>query len=77
MLFHASQADRWCVIDIIDAKSQEIRPQDDTIYSNMEDLADDLPESSPRFILLSHPMTTVSCLPIMQTWSPSYDTRTK
>lgn len=24
----------------------------------MEDLADDLPESSPRFILLSHPMTT-------------------
>lgn len=65
------------MIDMIDAKSQEIRPQDDTVYSNMEDLADDLPESSPRFILLSHPMTTVSCLSMMQTRSPSYDTRTK
>ncbi|KAF4764973.1 Glia maturation factor beta [Penicillium solitum] len=50
--------DAQAIIYIIDAKSQEIRPQDDTIYSNMEDLADDLPESSPRFILLSHPMTT-------------------
>ncbi|KAJ5690374.1 hypothetical protein N7462_004766 [Penicillium macrosclerotiorum] len=26
----------------------------------MEDLADDLPESSPRFILLSHPLTLSS-----------------
>lgn len=26
----------------------------------MEDLADELPESSPRFILLSHPLTLVS-----------------
>ncbi|CAI7625450.1 unnamed protein product [Penicillium palitans] len=50
--------DAQAIIYIIDAKSQEIRPQDDTVYSNMEDLADDLPESSPRFILLSHPMTT-------------------
>jgi hypothetical protein len=50
------------MIDIIDAKTQEIRPQDDEVYSKMEDLADDLPESSPRFILLSYPMTTVSCL---------------
>ncbi|KAJ9491352.1 hypothetical protein VN97_g1911 [Penicillium thymicola] len=50
--------DAQAIIYIIDAKSQEIRPQDDKIYSNMEDLADDLPESSPRFILLSHPMTT-------------------
>ncbi|KAJ5636276.1 uncharacterized protein N7484_009589 [Penicillium longicatenatum] len=46
--------------DIIDAKSQEIRPQDGEVYSKMEDLADDLPESSPRFILLSHPLTTKS-----------------
>ncbi|CAI7574955.1 unnamed protein product [Penicillium viridicatum] len=50
--------DAQAIIYIIDAKSQEIRPQDDKVYSNMEDLADDLPESSPRFILLSHPMTT-------------------
>ncbi|KAJ5654124.1 hypothetical protein N7490_001127 [Penicillium lividum] len=47
-------------IDIIDAKSQEIRPQDGEVYSKMEDLADDLPESSPRFILLSHPLTLKS-----------------
>ncbi|KAJ5980594.1 glial maturation factor [Penicillium waksmanii] len=44
-------------IYIIDAKNQEIRAQDDEVYTNMEDLADDLPESSPRFILLSHPLT--------------------
>lgn len=56
----AQFADKWCVTDMIDAKTQEIRPQDDEIYSKMEDLADDLPESSPRFILLSYPMTTVS-----------------
>ncbi|KAJ5952294.1 Glia maturation factor beta [Penicillium vulpinum] len=50
--------DAQAIIYIIDAKSQEIRPQDDKVYSNMEDLSDDLPDSSPRFILLSYPMTT-------------------
>ncbi|KAJ5120500.1 uncharacterized protein N7515_009888 [Penicillium bovifimosum] len=50
--------DAQAVIYIIDAKTQEIRPQDDTVYTKMEDLADDLPESSPRFILLSYPLTT-------------------
>ncbi|KAJ5279312.1 hypothetical protein N7478_004684 [Penicillium angulare] len=45
------------IIYIIDVKSQEIRPQDGEVYSKMEDLADDLPESSPRYILLSHPLT--------------------
>ncbi|KAJ5165812.1 hypothetical protein N7492_006108 [Penicillium capsulatum] len=49
--------DPQAIIYIIDAKSQEIRPQDGEVYSKMEDLADDLPESSPRFILLSHPLT--------------------
>ncbi|KAJ5656474.1 hypothetical protein N7507_008424 [Penicillium longicatenatum] len=52
--------DAQAIIYIIDAKSQEIRPQDGEVYSKMEDLADDLPESSPRFILLSHPLTTKS-----------------
>lgn len=45
---------------MIDAKSQEIRPVDGEVYSKMEDLADDLPDSSPRFILLSYPLTIVS-----------------
>ena len=46
-------------IDVIDSKNQEIRPDDDQIYSKMEDVADELPESSPRFILLSYPLTLV------------------
>ncbi|KAL4872590.1 hypothetical protein BDV12DRAFT_161824 [Aspergillus spectabilis] len=45
------------VIYIIDAKSQEIRAEDGEVYTKMEDLADELPESSPRFILLSYPLT--------------------
>lgn len=57
---HAVHEKLTCgVTDIIDAKTQEIRPQDDEIYSKLDDLADDLPESSPRFILLSYPLTTV------------------
>lgn len=48
--------------DIIDQNTQEIRPadEDETIYSTLEDLVEDLPQSSPRFILLSYPFETVS-----------------
>jgi hypothetical protein len=46
--------------DIIDSKNQEIRPESDDVYSKMEDLADELPESAPRFILLSYPLTMVT-----------------
>ncbi|KAJ5713421.1 uncharacterized protein N7483_010602 [Penicillium malachiteum] len=49
--------DAQAIIYIIDSKSQEIRPEDGEVYSKMEDLADELPESSPRYILLSHPLT--------------------
>ncbi|OJJ37163.1 hypothetical protein ASPWEDRAFT_107783, partial [Aspergillus wentii DTO 134E9] len=49
--------DAQAIIYIIDPKSQEIRPEDGQVYSKMEDLADELPESSPRFILLSYPLT--------------------
>lgn len=45
--------------DIIDSKTQEIRAEDGQVYTKMEDLADELPESSPRFILLSYPLTLV------------------
>ncbi|RJE20401.1 GMF family [Aspergillus sclerotialis] len=45
---------------MIDSKTQEIRPESDDVYTKMEDLADELPESSPRFILLSYPMTVES-----------------
>ncbi|GKZ81939.1 hypothetical protein AnigIFM56816_006469 [Aspergillus niger] len=52
--------DPQAIIYIIDSKSQEIRPEDGEVYSKMEDLADELPESSPRFILLSYPLTLAS-----------------
>ncbi|KAA8652463.1 GMF family protein [Aspergillus tanneri] len=45
------------VIYMIDGKNQEIRPEDDEVYAKMDDLAEELPESSPRFILLSYPLT--------------------
>ena len=48
--------------DMIDNKSQEIKSADDETYSDMLELADELPDSSPRFILLSYPLTLVRCL---------------
>ncbi|KPI38997.1 Actin-depolymerizing factor gmf1 [Cyphellophora attinorum] len=45
---------------MIDTKSQEIRPQDEETYTDLLELADELPDSSPRFILLSHPLTLAS-----------------
>jgi hypothetical protein len=45
---------------MIDTKCQEVRPVDDEVYTKMEDVADELPDSSPRFILLSYPLTLSS-----------------
>lgn len=47
---------------MIDSKNQEIRRESDDVYSKMDELADELPESSPRFILLSYPLAMVSIL---------------
>jgi hypothetical protein len=44
---------------MIDAKTQEIKPASNDTYSDMLDLADELPDSSPRFVLLSYPLTLV------------------
>ncbi|KAF3384725.1 Actin-depolymerizing factor gmf1 [Penicillium rolfsii] len=41
----------------IDKNTGEIRPKNDETYSNMMDLADELPETTPQFIVLSHPLT--------------------
>lgn len=46
-------------IDMIDLKTQEIKLADDETYSDMQSVADELPDSSPRFILLSYPITMV------------------
>lgn len=45
--------------DIIDVKSKEIRAESNDTYSKLEDIADELPDSSPRFVLLSYPHTLV------------------
>jgi len=37
----------------------EILPEDDTIYSDVRDIADELPDHAPRFVLLSYPLTLV------------------
>ncbi|KAL2373975.1 GMF family protein [Blastomyces gilchristii SLH14081] len=52
--------DPQAIIYTIDSKSQEVRPADDEVYNKMEDVADELPDSSPRFILLSYPLTLSS-----------------
>lgn len=44
---------------MIDPKTQEIKAASDETFSDMLELADELPDSSPRYILLSYPMTLV------------------
>ncbi|RMY74682.1 hypothetical protein D0862_14070, partial [Hortaea werneckii] len=44
----------------IDKSTMEIKQVDETIYSNMQDLSDELPDNSPRYVLLSYPLTMES-----------------
>ena len=46
-------------LDQIDKHTLEIAQVDDQIYTDLQDLADDLPDHSPRYILLSYPLTLV------------------
>lgn len=47
--------------DLIDKNTHEIRQDDDkTVYTALDEIADDLPDSTPRFIFLSYPLTMVS-----------------
>ncbi|OAA58110.1 gmf family protein [Niveomyces insectorum RCEF 264] len=53
--------DPQAVIYFIDKASKEIRQDaDQTVYTSLDELADELPENSPRFVLLSYPMTLPS-----------------
>ncbi|KAM0247746.1 hypothetical protein ACHAQJ_009732 [Trichoderma viride] len=46
------------VIYLIDKNTHEIRQDDDkTVYTSLEEIADDLPDHAPRYILLSYPLT--------------------
>ncbi|KAK8219173.1 hypothetical protein M8818_000905 [Zalaria obscura] len=46
--------------DQIDKKTLEISQAEDEVYSNLQELGDELPDHSPRFILLSYPLTMAS-----------------
>ncbi|KAF2467646.1 glia maturation factor beta [Lindgomyces ingoldianus] len=49
--------DPQAVIYQIDKKTMEIQPVDGDVYSNLQNLADELPDHAPRFVLLSYPVT--------------------
>ncbi|KAI9736383.1 MAG: hypothetical protein M1818_006116 [Claussenomyces sp. TS43310] len=47
--------------DLIDKQTLEIKQDEDqTVYTKLEDIGEDLPDHSPRFILLSYPLTLPS-----------------
>ncbi|GKT45767.1 actin-depolymerizing factor gmf1 [Colletotrichum spaethianum] len=49
------------VIYYIDKNTHEIRQDDDkVVYKSLEEVSDDLPDHSPRFVLLSYPLTLPS-----------------
>lgn len=51
------------VLDQIDKATLEISPSDDgEVYDDISALADELPSHSPRFVLLSYPLTLVRLL---------------
>ncbi|KAK0665118.1 hypothetical protein QBC41DRAFT_16640 [Cercophora samala] len=53
--------DPQAVIYFIDKQTKEIRQDEDgTVYKSLDEIADDLPDHSPRFILLSYPLTLPS-----------------
>jgi len=37
----------------------EIQPVDNDVYSDIQSLADELPDHAPRFVLLSYPIKLV------------------
>lgn len=52
-------------IDYIDKKSHEIKQDEDkVVYKSLDEIAEDLPDNSPRYILLSHPLTLVREAPL-------------
>jgi hypothetical protein len=54
------------VTDMIDKQTKEIRQDDGkTVYKTLEEIGDDLPDHSPRFIFLSYPLTLVSPAPFL------------
>jgi hypothetical protein len=52
--------DPQAIVYQIDKHTLEIAPSDDEVYSSLQELADELPEHSPRYVLLSYPLTLKS-----------------
>ncbi|THX26426.1 glia maturation factor beta [Aureobasidium pullulans] len=52
--------DPQAVIYQIDKKTLEISKADDEVYTDLSLLGEELPDHSPRFILLSYPLTMAS-----------------
>lgn len=53
--------DPQAVIYMIDKATKEIKQDEDkTVYKSLDEIADDLPDHSPRFVLLSYPLTLPS-----------------
>ncbi|KAK4543603.1 hypothetical protein LTR36_005498 [Oleoguttula mirabilis] len=52
--------DPQAIIYQIDKSNMEIKRADDEVYTNVQELADELPDNSPRFVLLSYPLTLAS-----------------
>lgn len=46
-------------VDQIDKHTLEIAQADDETYTSMQELGDELPDHSPRYVLLSYPLTLV------------------
>ncbi len=51
--------DEWPRKDQIDKTTLEIKQVDDEVYKSMRELGDELPDNSPRFVVLSYPLTLV------------------
>lgn len=51
------------LVDHIDKHTLEIAQADDETYTNMQELGDELPDHSPRYVLLSYPLTLVRSVP--------------
>ena len=46
--------------DQIDKKTLEISQDGDEVYKSIAEISDELPDNTPRFVLLSYPLTLVS-----------------
>lgn len=59
LVYRQFDADLSHGLDQIDKSTLEIAQADDDVYTTMQELADELPPHSPRYVLLSYPLTLV------------------